>query len=205
MQLPIHQTIETALLLGEKWHKGQKRKFSGEPYFTHPTKVALSVWEELNRYRKENGVREEKRYFQIIAAALLHDVIEDTEIKLEEFEVFGKDTHTVLSYVLWLTNDKGLKGKRKWRKFAMCERMGNAPLEAKLIKLADRWDNIQDFATQDPEFLKNKYGEETRKLVEACYDPAYSIPTFDRAYVMGLREGIRNFAKKIKKFLDDLE
>jgi len=205
MELPEHQMIETALQLGEYWHEGQKRKFSGEPYFTHPKKVALSVWEELNRYRKENGIKETKRYYQMVAAALLHDVIEDTEMRLEEFEVFGKDAHTILSQVLWLTNDKGLKGKRKWRKFAMCERMRNAPLEAKLIKLVDRWDNIQDFAIQDPEFLKNKYGDETRKLVKACHEQCFQIPTIDREYVMGLREGIWNFAKKIKKFLDDLK
>src|SRR6478735_2825716 len=60
--------IERAYAVAERAHSGQKRR-SGEPYITHPVAVA-----------------------QIIAAALLHDTVEDTEYTLDELrDQFGDE------------------------------------------------------------------------------------------------------------------
>ena len=52
-------------------HKGQKRKYSDKAYITHPIEVALRVEDRFN-----NNV--------MIAAALLHDVLEDTKVTHSE-------------------------------------------------------------------------------------------------------------------------
>ena len=70
------EKIRSAYHYAEKWHNGAKRD-SGEPYILHPVQVAKIVFEIGLDY-------------QSICAALLHDVLEDTEAKEEEMlEVFG--------------------------------------------------------------------------------------------------------------------
>lgn len=71
--------IEQAFLLAYVKHNGQLRK-TGEPYILHPIAVARIVAEEI---KLEDATA--------IAAALLHDVVEDTDTSLEEIErSFGK-------------------------------------------------------------------------------------------------------------------
>src|SRR5690606_31521812 len=70
--------IERAYTVAERAHRGQKRR-SGEPYITHPIAVAQSL--------AELGVAP-----VAIAAALLHDTVEDTEYTLEQLtEEFGEE------------------------------------------------------------------------------------------------------------------
>lgn len=66
------EEINTAFLYAKKGHQGQKRK-SGEEYITHPLHVAIYL-AELN--------------FDIetIKAALLHDLVEDTEITYQDIK-----------------------------------------------------------------------------------------------------------------------
>jgi GTP pyrophosphokinase len=69
-----------ALDFAEKAHAGQKRK-SGEPYILHPCQVARILTEEM-----------EVRNPEILAAALLHDTVEDVEdVTIERIgELFGR-------------------------------------------------------------------------------------------------------------------
>ena len=166
MSLPDNKLVIAALKLAEKVHKGQKRMYTEEAYVNHPIRVAELLWNILRNIEDSN--LSDKIIYRLVAAALLHDTVEDTSIKLEEFEVLEEEAEAVLSLVLWLTNDKSLKGKRKWRKFAMFERLKNAPIEAKLIKLVDRYDNVEDFKLYNPDFLNNIYAGETEKLIDAC-------------------------------------
>ena len=71
-------TIERAYLMSEKAHSVQKRK-SGEPYIIHPCNVAEILF--------ELGLDT-----ATVAAAYLHDVVEDTDIKIEEVkDEFGEE------------------------------------------------------------------------------------------------------------------
>ena len=71
--------ITEAFELADSAHADQKRK-SGEPYIIHPVAVATILVETVEMDT------------ETITAALLHDVVEDTEIKLEEIQKkFGKD------------------------------------------------------------------------------------------------------------------
>lgn len=165
MSLPERELIKRALELGEYWHKGQVRKYSERPYFTHPKKVAEAIWEEL----KDKPGADAGEFDYIIAAAILHDVVEDTKIPLDKFDILGEDSRIVLGLVLWLTNNKGLRGSRALRKFDMFNRITGAPIEARLIKMVDRLDNVTDLTTENPQFLKDKYLDESLELVNAAH------------------------------------
>jgi (p)ppGpp synthase/HD superfamily hydrolase len=114
---------------------GQVRKFTGEPYHVHVLAVAELVSSRTNDV-------------EVLAAACLHDVLEDVEPKNPEFgrgrilEEFGP---RVLDLVLELTDiytkENHPDKNRKTRKQLEAERLSKVSEEAKLIKRADLHDN----------------------------------------------------------------
>lgn len=117
-------------------HGGQTRKYSDEPYVTHLDAVV--------RLLKEHAIEDEN----VLAAAYLHDVVEDTPVTMQEvIDEFGDD---VARLVYWLTDDE--KGNRKSRMKMATWRLAQAPWNAKLIKLADIVDNTRSISEADPNF-----------------------------------------------------
>lgn len=117
---------------------GQRRKYTGEPYIVHPIAVA-----EL--------VRSVPHTPEMIAAAYLHDVVEDTPVTIEEIRAEFGDEVAVL--VDWLTDvSKPSDGKRKVRKDIDLQHSAKAPPAAKTIKLADLIDNTLSIHAGDPSF-----------------------------------------------------
>lgn len=97
----------------------------------------------------------------MIAAAWLHDVVEDTKIELDMIEkIFG----TGVAYLVGMLTDNET-GNRKERKRLSRIRLGNACAEVQTIKLADLIDNTKTIAQYDPEFAK-VYMQEKRELVD---------------------------------------
>lgn len=91
--------ITKAYLFAEEKHQGQNR-LSGDPYITHPMRVALSLIGDNHNYK-------------LVAAALLHDVIEDTNATFEELaENFGLDIANLVQSVTKVSKVK-LKDKDK--------------------------------------------------------------------------------------------
>ncbi len=131
---------------------GQKRKYTGEPYIVHPAEVASIV-------ASVEGVT-----FDMIAAAWLHDVVEDTGCTITDIHMaFGAD---IAALVSWLTDvSKPSDGNRKFRKAMDREHTAQAPAEAQTIKLADLISNSRSIMAHDPEFAKT-YLEEKRLLLE---------------------------------------
>lgn len=132
---------------------GQTRKYTKEPYINHPIRVK----EIMDKYA--GNVTDTMR-----AAALLHDVVEDTDISLDLIEEqFGSE---VMELVFWLT-DKSKKsdGNRKLRKAIDRESLARAPAEAQTIKLADLIDNSDSIEKYDASFWK-VYSEEKKALLE---------------------------------------
>lgn len=111
-------------------HKGQKRA-NGAPYIVHPLRVA----ELVKQYKKSSEIE------VLIAAALLHDVLEDTYTSYKELiDNFGQ---IIASIVMELTTAKYvpvLFGKDNY----LCKKMVNMTNYALVIKLCDRLDNISD-------------------------------------------------------------
>jgi len=150
------ELVQKAADFSAEAHSGVKRKYSGEPYFNHPARVAAQL-------ALLPGVTEIE-----IAAALLHDTLEDcatvtSEILKKEFGV------EVMLLVQELTNpSKNFKGvSRDERKAMDREHVARASVSAKHIKILDRLDNLPlDFVKVDPNFAR-KYALESRLLADA--------------------------------------
>lgn len=70
---------DAALLFATQKHIGQTRKFNNLPYIVHPIRVASLVAKQL-----ENTSHKEEVISSVVAAAYLHDTLEDTETTVEE-------------------------------------------------------------------------------------------------------------------------
>ena len=121
----------------------QLRKYTNDPYIVHPLAVAAKV-------ALANGSD------AMVCAALLHDVLEDTQVTEATLRTeFG---HEVTNLVVWLTHVE-VPGNRSARKVAECKRLYGAPAEAQTIKLADLLDNAASIIKHDAKFAKVFLGE----------------------------------------------
>jgi len=116
----------------------QVRKYTGEPYIVHPGAVAAIV-------------RTVPHTPEMLAAAWLHDSVEDTKATLEEvLQVFGPD---VAELVEMLTDvSRPADGNRSVRKQLDLEHTARANPAAQTIKLADLIDNCRSIVAHDPDF-----------------------------------------------------
>lgn len=123
--------VEKAALVAITAHEaaGQKRKFTGEPYWHHPRAVA----DLIGRYTDDKN---------IIAAGWLHDVVEDTHIDRGHiFSHFGPDVGTMVGYVT-KQNPYGEDDSRNI--LYEIKRLIGAPANVQLLKLCDIHCNIED-------------------------------------------------------------
>ena len=127
--------IILAYRVASEAHSGQYRKYSGglQPAIVHPYRVAGLV--ASHRRSTEN----------MVAAAVLHDTYEDSGYN-EETLFMASLYNPIPEYVRMLTNpSKQFKEKSRAEKKAMDrDHLKDMPWEVKLIKLADRLDNIMD-------------------------------------------------------------
>ena len=129
--------IYRAYYLAEEAHRPQRRK-SGEPYILHPIAVAMIVANEIGLGANP------------ICAALLHDVVEDTDHTIKEMrEMFGEDVATLVDTVT----------KRKSEKYETSLQVDNYKqmlqsihydIRALLLKLADRLHNMRTLKSMLP-------------------------------------------------------
>ena len=129
--------VERALLFSTEKHLGSKRKFSDDPYIIHPTRIAAKValWD---------GTAD------MIAAAFLHDTVEDCEVTHEEIkEKFGQEVSDI---VRGLTNAPKTSGNRKLRKTIDLQRLMNADWRVQTIKVLDIDDNSNTMCEGDPHY-----------------------------------------------------
>jgi len=143
--------LDDVLKFATAAHGDQKRKYTGDPYINHPIAVAEIV--ETVPHTKA-----------MIAAALLHDVVEDTHVTLDQIEDrFGSE---VSELVGWLTDiSRPEDGNRRTRKALDRLHSADAPAEAQTIKLADLIHNSISIAEHDPNFWK-VYKEEKVELLK---------------------------------------
>jgi RelA/SpoT family (p)ppGpp synthetase len=130
--------IEQAYLLAKDAHSGQKR-YTGEPYITHPVAVA-SI---LAQMRMDPPT---------IIAAILHDVIEDTHVEKEEIaEKFGKEIADLVDGVTKLTQitfeSRAHAQAENFRKMVMAMARD---IRVILVKLADRLHNMRTICGHQP-------------------------------------------------------
>lgn len=139
-------------------HRGQLRKEAeSTAYINHPLQVARILAEE-------GGVSDP----EIIAAALLHDTIEDTETTQSELAAhFGV---RVASMVAEVTDDKSILDKDERKRMQVVNAPSKSP-GAALVKLADKTSNVRDVGTRPAagwsEERRLQYLDWAKKVVDA--------------------------------------
>ena len=148
-------------------HRQQKRKYTGEPYANHCRNVASIV----AGYTNDEAV---------IAAATLHDVLEDTEVKPAELrDVFGE---RVTLLVIEVTDVSRLEdGNREVRKRLDREHLAGSSPEGATIKLADLIDNTSSIVKYDKGFAK-AYLKEKELLLDVLQHG--NLELWERAYLI---------------------
>lgn len=143
--------IERAKKFAAAKHASQKRKFTGEPYIVHPLAVGELV--------ASIGASE-----TMVAAAILHDTLEDTETSYAELKKeFGP---MVAGLVAEVTNvyRSGTGGTRAYRKGKEIARLATVSPEAMTIKVADLIDNGSNITERDAKFAKVYLAEKAELL-----------------------------------------
>jgi (p)ppGpp synthase/HD superfamily hydrolase len=180
--------VRAALEQARSDHEGQVRNGSGGmPYIEHPMRVAALL--------DEHGFGDE-----VLAAALLHDVVEDSDTTLDELrEKFGGE---VAGLVGAMTDDESIDDYRQ-RKAEHRERLAAAPTEAMAIYGADKLTNVRTLAAayaeegdavreefKVPVELKLEIWEEDLGLLR---EKAPELPFLDR-----LEEGLSSFRASLE-------
>jgi guanosine-3',5'-bis(diphosphate) 3'-pyrophosphohydrolase len=164
-----------ALSFAAQKHRDQRRKDAeASPYINHPIALA-EVLAEVG------GVAD----IEVLAAALLHDTIEDTATTFEELVAQFGDR--IAGMVAEVTDDKNLpKAERK--RLQIVHASGISP-GAKLVKLADKICNLRDVAERPPAHWelqrRREYFEWAKQVIdglrgshprlEAAFDAAYAL------------------------------
>lgn len=142
--------IEDSFSLAHNAHRFQRRK-SGEPYILHPLEVAKICCQEINLGATS------------IACALLHDVVEDTAVTLEEIDAqFGKEMSTIVN---GLTKLDGTYKTISIQAENFKKILGTLVYDVRviLIKMADRLHNLRTIDSL-PKNKKLKIASETRYI-----------------------------------------
>jgi (p)ppGpp synthase/HD superfamily hydrolase len=129
----------------------QLRKYTNEPYIVHPAEV-VAILKTVDHTEV------------MIAAAWMHDVVEDTGVSIELVRAeFGSE---VSDLVGWLTDvSRPEQGNRSVRKAIDRAHTAAAPAEAQTIKLCDLISNTRSIVEHDAEFAR-VYLAEKRLLLE---------------------------------------
>jgi (p)ppGpp synthase/HD superfamily hydrolase len=176
---------DRALVFAFNSHEGQVRKYNGEPYICHPIRVAAIL--------KREGFEAPG----LLAAAFLHDVVEDCGVTVAELEEeFGS---TVAALVDEVTNKFDKKDwpdlNRKERKHRELVRLAGTTREAKLLKMADIIDNFRSIDPSDD--FTETYLREKTVLLEVIEDASLTLASMAAAE-MDLVRQTRDVAKAAK-------
>lgn len=158
--------IEKAIQFATKKHEGQFRKYNNEPYIVHP----IEVYNVLRRVGVEDR--------QILAASLLHDVIEDCDVTTQILtDEFGQH---VCSYVMAATKCDGKNRAEKNRRYL--KYLSSFDCSFHLIKIADRtcnlWNYMDDWSLMSENeqyFVRNVYFIESVDLYDTLFDINSSV------------------------------
>jgi (p)ppGpp synthase/HD superfamily hydrolase len=158
--------VDYADLYATRAHQDQYRKYTHRPYIEHPRRVA----EHLRLLNASYDVNVPGQLYYLpgdIAAAYLHDVLEDCDVSYAALAVdFG---HYVAYLVQSLTNTSKQthpEANRAERKRIDRERLRQANRVVKSIKLADRLDNLWDFDKADDPGFWQLYVRESYDLLQ---------------------------------------
>ena len=148
--------VNRAIAFATKAHEGQLRKGTQRPYIVHPIEVGDIV---------STMTRDE----EIISAAILHDTIEDCEGITKEI-LAEQFSERVANIVAQESEDKS----KTWieRKTATIQHLGEAPMEVKIVGLADKLSNMRDINRDYPvcgEDLWKRFRMQSKSMIGWYY------------------------------------
>jgi (p)ppGpp synthase/HD superfamily hydrolase len=153
----MYSNWQEAASFAARVHRGQLRKDGQTPYIAHCFRVAMAV-------RHIFGCDDEAT----LAAALLHDTIEDTTVDYDEIhEAFGAQ---VADLVVAMTKNMALPEPQRERLYD--ERLAAADWRARLIKLADVYDNLLEAEGSQ----RDKTVEKARRALALATEDAVRRP-----------------------------
>jgi (p)ppGpp synthase/HD superfamily hydrolase len=149
MTVPADQLVPEAIAFAARAHVGQLRKDKRTPYVSHVFRVAMTVCHVF-------GINDPP----VLAAAVLHDTIEDTPADYDELEeAFGAE---IAGWVGTLTKNMAIPHAQ--REAAYATALTAAPWQVQVCKLADVYDNLTDGASLSPEGRKRGLDNARRYL-----------------------------------------
>jgi (p)ppGpp synthase/HD superfamily hydrolase len=143
MKTSIH-----AKSLSKQIHASQTRRFSGDPYFVHPERVANIL--------QGVGCAD-----YIISAAYLHDAVEDTDTT---FEYISDEFGFQVAHLVFEVTSKESGITKYGKDNYIAYKVAKMSRKALLIKLADRIDNLLDNGSEK---WLTKYKNSTKKMIDS--------------------------------------
>ena len=129
------QLLDRAIIFAVKAHSGTERRGKGFPYIVHP----LEAMEIVATITPDQ---------ELLAAAALHDVVEDTDVSVDEIRAEFGDRIAALVAAESDTFEEGVREEDSWhsRKRAAIERLASASHDAKIVALGDKLSNMRAIA-----------------------------------------------------------
>lgn len=141
------ELLDRAILFAVKAHAGTERRGKGFPYIVHPME-AMEIVATISPDQ------------ELLAAAALHDTVEDTDVTVDQIrEEFGERVAGLVASESDVMI-QGLSEEDSWRarKQAAIDRLAAAPRDAKIVALGDKLSNMRaiarDYATIGDELWK---------------------------------------------------
>ncbi len=146
--------------LAELEHQGQKRKqHKGraeedlDPYLIHPLRVSLILMNDLHLCDQT-----------ALTAALLHDVVEDGNSRPQISDIESKFGPRIAETVAFLTKPENVTDAGDQNLKEYHDSFFSSPLHVRLVKLADRLDNLRESLLVDRPKFQQRYLKETRTV-----------------------------------------
>ena len=141
------ELLDRAILFAVKAHAGTERRGKGFPYIVHPME-AMEIVATITPDQ------------ELLAAAALHDVVEDTDVTAEQIRAEFGDRIANLVVAESDVFEEGVSEEDSWhaRKQAAIDRLYRAPRDAKIVAMGDKLSNMRaiarDYARMGDELWK---------------------------------------------------
>jgi len=128
--------LDRAIIFAVKAHAGTERRGKGFPYIVHP----MEAMEIVSTITPDQ---------ELLAAAALHDTVEDTDVTIEDIRAGFGERIASLVMIESVGDDEGTWHERKKKAINL---IANAPLDAKIVAMGDKLSNMRaiarDYAVQ---------------------------------------------------------
>ncbi|MBR5082503.1 MAG: bifunctional (p)ppGpp synthetase/guanosine-3',5'-bis(diphosphate) 3'-pyrophosphohydrolase [Bacteroidales bacterium] len=129
------ELLDRAIIFAVKAHTGTERRGKGFPYIIHPME-AMEIVATMTTNQ------------ELLAAAALHDTVEDTDVTIEDIRTEFGDKIASLVAQESEERPEGMSDEESWhgRKQAAIDRLAKASRDAKIVALGDKLSNIRAIA-----------------------------------------------------------